>query len=415
MTRGGRAKWTLPDVVDPPDRLCFEIEVPNNLYHIAAFRGALLNLASAIFWQDDPAHTAKDVAMVWDEIVQNIRSCPDPKSTNQGVLLEDLMSQQIRLKPDDPCIIQMWCVDDWVDWYNPAGCVVNEVTQPTDGTAIAADDCREWDVTLTGNGVWLLPVQVSSGYTITVEDATGGWSDGGLQWACPSGMTYAAGVCVSAISGQGTDPIPSANHMRLIAKIGSTFVDAYNRVLSIPASTTNAQVIFQANDGDRSDNAGSVQFKVKVCNSVNQVWSKTYDFSLSSTGATPLLDSTNSQPLAVYGAGQGWNSVFQTAQNDTLTGIAIAFPAQVNLTGITTIYNDTAVVTNGLVYSLYQPIANFDYTQNSQNANGAIFAWSGDVLSTGIAALIYSSFTANSGSTRIVKITITGRGFNPFA
>lgn len=263
MRRNPRAKWVLPDVVDPPDRLCFQIEVPNNIYHIAAFRGALYMLSSAIFWQDDIEHTAKRVAAVWDEIIQNVHACSDESST--GILLEDLMSQQIRLKPDDPCIIQMWCIDDWQDWYDPRGCIADALKQPTDGTGVDAGDCREWDVQLRGNEKWLLPVAVSTGDTIEITAASGAWNDGGLAWNCVNGFTYALGACVSAQAAQSGDPLQTVNHMRLIAAIGTNFYDAYNTIIAVPGAVTNATMYFQPNDANLSTNSGSVSFHVKYC------------------------------------------------------------------------------------------------------------------------------------------------------
>lgn len=70
-----KAKWVLPDVINPPTRKCFTILVPNDVQHLAAFRGALLNLASATNWADDEAHTAKDVANVWKGIVVDVTEC----------------------------------------------------------------------------------------------------------------------------------------------------------------------------------------------------------------------------------------------------------------------------------------------------------------------------------------------------
>lgn len=71
-TKNPRAKWVLPLVVDPTERLCAVVPVPNDVYHIAAFRGAMLGLASAYKWGDDLAHTAKDVANVWRDIAENV-------------------------------------------------------------------------------------------------------------------------------------------------------------------------------------------------------------------------------------------------------------------------------------------------------------------------------------------------------
>lgn len=73
--RNPPAKWTLPAIINPPTRKCFTILVPNEAYHIAAFRGALLDLASATNWADDPDHLAKDVADVWKDVVVNVVAC----------------------------------------------------------------------------------------------------------------------------------------------------------------------------------------------------------------------------------------------------------------------------------------------------------------------------------------------------
>jgi len=73
--RNPKAKWVLPEVVNPEDRRCFTIPVPDDPQHIAAFRGALLNLCSAMNWQDDTEHTAKDVAAVWRTIYEEVEAC----------------------------------------------------------------------------------------------------------------------------------------------------------------------------------------------------------------------------------------------------------------------------------------------------------------------------------------------------
>jgi len=259
-----RAKWVLPDVIDPPEHLCFQIEVPRERFHIAAFRGALLNLASAIFWQDDPDHTAKDVALVWREIVNNVTVCVNT-DTNSGIFLEDLMSQQIRISPDDPCIIQMWCIDHWEDWYDPRSCTATTIEQPTNGGDLNPGECREWDVSLRGNDRWLLPAVVNDGDVLTTTNATGAWSDGTLGWNCVNGFTFGFGACVSTDPPEGGDPLQSVDHMRLIMSVDGTWYDAYNTLIAIPGGVSDGQVYFQANDSDLADNSGTVSFHVKLC------------------------------------------------------------------------------------------------------------------------------------------------------
>lgn len=72
MTRNPRARWVLPTTVNPSTSKCIQVPVPNDPHHIAAFRGAMLALASAANWGNDTAHTAKDVAAVWRAIIDTM-------------------------------------------------------------------------------------------------------------------------------------------------------------------------------------------------------------------------------------------------------------------------------------------------------------------------------------------------------
>jgi len=259
-----KAKWVLPDVIDPPERLCFQIEVPNDKQHIAAFRGALLNLASAINWQDDPDHTAKDVAKVWDEIYQKVTACAVTKQTPE-ITLEDDMSDQIRLDPDNNCILQIRCCGEWVTLIDVSKCVPSGIAQPTDGTPPAAGDCKTWQVALDGNGKWLLPDAVNEGDTIIIELADGAWNDGTPQWNCVDGRIFFAGFCTTDDAADSGDPLPTANHMRLVMNVDGVWVDAYNATYAVQVGVTDGAVYFQANDGTLNDNTGRVSFVVHHC------------------------------------------------------------------------------------------------------------------------------------------------------
>jgi hypothetical protein len=57
-----RAKWPLPNPVDPGEFTCLSLRIPNSREYRMAVRGALDQLAHAWAWEDDPLHFAKDVA-----------------------------------------------------------------------------------------------------------------------------------------------------------------------------------------------------------------------------------------------------------------------------------------------------------------------------------------------------------------
>lgn len=57
--------WLLPDVVDPVETVCVQIEVPKDDAHIRAFFGALERLSMSYNWAWDGNKTGLDVANVW--------------------------------------------------------------------------------------------------------------------------------------------------------------------------------------------------------------------------------------------------------------------------------------------------------------------------------------------------------------
>lgn len=130
--RNPPAKWVLPEVINPDTTRCFIINVPNERFHVAAFRGALLDLAAGYKWQDDPDHKAKDVALVWRGVIDNMEDCgvtdfdvrqneEEPckldKSTDGGETWTQFANLQLcppRLRPGTNGGIEWWDGTGWV-------------------------------------------------------------------------------------------------------------------------------------------------------------------------------------------------------------------------------------------------------------------------------------------------------------
>lgn len=105
-TDGG---WVLPLVIEPEDGICFQIVVPNDVFHLAAFKGAIWELTRWYNWARDPDHLAIQVADVWKGIYEAVHS---GDNCEMGTF-------DIRQKPDAPCIIQKLPYGDtWVDSVN---------------------------------------------------------------------------------------------------------------------------------------------------------------------------------------------------------------------------------------------------------------------------------------------------------
>ena len=78
--------YLLPTIVNP-DRICIQLEIPNEQFHILAFWGQLEALGSAMSWDNDPDHKALPVSAVWRDVYKVARDnfygdgcmgcCPD--------------------------------------------------------------------------------------------------------------------------------------------------------------------------------------------------------------------------------------------------------------------------------------------------------------------------------------------------
>jgi hypothetical protein len=66
MADGG---WVIP-ADNPNDFYCFQIKIPRNQQHIAAFMGALWELQYWFNWQRDEAHTARNTAAYWRSLIE---------------------------------------------------------------------------------------------------------------------------------------------------------------------------------------------------------------------------------------------------------------------------------------------------------------------------------------------------------
>lgn len=223
--RNPPAKWVLPEEVDPDTSICYVIRVPNEQFHIAAFLGALYNLTSARFWADDPDHTALLVAKVWQDIYDDLEHC----------IVEDWT---VRLDPSDCTEVQQFDTAsmDYVDRFNlrcAAETVLNEEFPPNNppgqtqpgpqpgGSSPYPGQCFELKLRVGGFSATLIPLNVQTDWTITVESIDGATTDGFLAqfppyislWRCGDGNLYQLGSCFGSPELITSDPVPTSNHL----------------------------------------------------------------------------------------------------------------------------------------------------------------------------------------------------------
>ncbi len=313
--RNPPARWVLPATVDPAGRKCIQVMVPDDPAHIAAFRGAMLSLASAYNWADDPAHTAKDVALVWRAIVDDMTEWGCGTDIQFRACVEGCGIEYSTDGGENwTCIDITACIANVADeriaaWYDANrqdGTIPGAGAQGSDG-APQPNVCYDYEVQLNGNGIWLLPIAVDEGDTIEIENVNGVWWDGNEFgfWYCIDGHYFFVNACQNGSRTEAGDPLNTVNHMALVGQIDGVFFEALAGVYSVPAGVFGGQLFLQANDTDLSDNQGAANFRVHVCKTTC-----TYSNFIQQAGAWEVSDDPAWSPApGVYTLGTGYVSV----------------------------------------------------------------------------------------------------------
>jgi len=87
--------YILPADINPTDRIYACVPIPNDPMHRAAFMGQMTALSRWYSWERDDAHTGKDVAAVWRDIIDNELSlsdapCVDPQCPSAFLYVESI-------------------------------------------------------------------------------------------------------------------------------------------------------------------------------------------------------------------------------------------------------------------------------------------------------------------------------------
>jgi len=423
-------QWVLPEVVNPPDTVCFQINVPNERHHIGAFFGAIYLLSKPYAWGDDPDHTAIEVGAVWRRIFDNLiaGNCTIPaKPGSAGADGGD--ENLIRQNPDNPCELQTSINGvDWCTFADISLCVGGSPQPGAGSPQPPAGGCQSYRAVFPASTQWLLPTIVNTGDTLEVSNLSGVTNDGGsLDWRCPDGDLFFAGACAGSTFLNGTDPLPTVPHMRVIAQIGTSFYDVINGVFTVPSGITNAQVSFQVNDDPISNDQGQIAFDVNVCNNASAAWSHTFNFTANDGGFQNIVYPSGN-PTATWVATSGWEAnqctvissvsvytilaLFRDFAPSTVTGFSMTYDAVLgaNPAGDTT----RVSLRNG-------GGDNFIINEAPRNGSGLTDSWTGSI--SGVTTLLIFpifAFADGGGSCdttpeiTLTSITISGVGTDPF-
>lgn len=407
------ARWALPATVAPSTSTCYMIPVPDDPNHVAAFKGAIYELAKAYSWGNDDAHTAKDVAAVWLDIFNNLELC----------------NPLVQFRQPDICTLEVSFDggSTWSEIYNAETCVTNGVNdgiqqrlddgtlmgggqQPGQGSGTPGQ-CYDFDISLAGNNKWNSPVAVEAGDLITISAVEGAWSDtNGLAniWYCGDGGSFLLGVCSGGGTTMGGDPATAENHMRLVGNIPGAAVDwfdAYNAAYTVPAGVVLSALFLQANDSDLTDNQGSINLHIQICKST---WTHVFDF-LTGDGGFVTANPTYTHQ---YTSGVGW----ETTSTEPGMNLVKTVPADCNIIYAELSYHCDALsgIPDRIVdcYTYLNPIVNTFFSAVPSAGDNAI---SGNGSQVNPASLYFSLVPGHTGNyAKATRLEVRGTGYDPF-
>lgn len=261
---------------------CLQLTIPAGELAVRHLFGALQLMTKWANFERDPSHYGIEWAKAWLAAIQAnfpMRGCDMAIEFMQddcGLYYREIGAEtwtQIYdglycLESDGARSFFDGIIGDYIDQLIADGTLLKNSGQPGPTPAPEPGVCKTYHVVLQGNSQWILPSMLGYEDSIICSALTGAWTDGTPAWFCTDGSSFGLGIC--GPGGQGHDDgdvlNPGAYHMALVMKVDTTWYAAPVGTSFVQESgTTPLQVIFQANDGSLSDNAGEIQFDVTVC------------------------------------------------------------------------------------------------------------------------------------------------------
>lgn len=404
-------KWTLPTVVNPPKTRCFVINIPDEPYHVAAFRGALLNLASATQWQDDLAHTARDVALVWREVLNNVTDCagtPQPIKPHGREVDFDMSG----LRVDCDCNVWITCCDGEEKQILTSQQVRDLINgQPGPGAPQPPPGGGEacYDGILRTGTSWLIPTALNTGDVITLSNVAGATNDGIVPgWYCGDGQLFFAGLCIGGVITDGGNRMPTAPNGSLVLYINGTYYDLSAGPFTLPGGIANQQGVLEINYAPGAVGSGELTFTACVQNNQTSSWISIMDFTLnpySSVVAAPFAAWVIGQgyPGGVNGGVPNWAELdIASIDGTTITSMEMLYDDVANGGTSITIFFGVAAAIYGGVTGTPSTGTNLLYSVADVYTNGSPF---------GLVAVVGSGTTGSAVNIR--RWTIRGTGTKP--
>ncbi len=423
--------WILPAVIDPPETVCFQIAVPKDDMHIAAFLGALQELAYSYNWEWDGLKSGLAVARVWERQI-------------------NLSSQAVRI--GENCMLDCDEVEDCLETSTIINVIEGDVTNNTTliggNTTNIIDNSSEIITIITGgndtNVYPALPTQsepdelcgasheVAREIIALVEQTVldvglltlaawllswlgiGGWlgTQLSLFWDYILANEIAlTGVDFDVYQDQVAEALYCAELDRVTAIADlDPAIPALRRDALIKGleSATDAQVALWAFVGSLDTTAD--------CSGFSCGWCKEFDFTIDDGGWYAGYDACRGLNVGSYSAGVGWIANYLPGAGGCPSNYKALFAhytiaAQIVQMEIT--YSQDW--TNGSFGNEFGPKPGSGDPIPYADATDAVLTWNGNRTATDLYIVIYPTFNiGNVGSATLKKVRIWGTGTNPF-
>lgn len=428
MARLVNYKFPIPDVIDPPDRICLLIEVPNNETHISNLFGAIQTLTQGFSWEDDDAHSAKELAQVWRDVFSKIRfvdcECPPQMPTVAEMGIDMSVCEQLRFQNGK---LQGLCCGVWEDIPGQSN-APGDGPQPGGGTPQPpAGGCIDYKFGILAGLSYMVPTPVNTGDVLTLSGLNGATTDVapvGL-WLCPNGTTFFAGLCTGPEKFDSTALAPAIPIGVPLYQVATNYYDT-RMPWTVPGGVVNGVVAIVMNYPAGGTYGGSITGNLNVCNNQAARWSKTWDFALETGPWAPESDSLITDG-AVWSPGVGWtyqDQILPGGSYERITAIQLdpivfamdtldfEFDRVLGTRDSTATSGQNLVLNTSVVDSVTWGALTF--------GSNLHYGWPTPTAITSRIAVVLGCANNNTGPTfdgscTIRSATITGHGANPFA
>jgi len=422
--------------VDPLSGRCVSIRFNEAWLQVIA--GALQQLVLQTTWQG----SAEEVALAQAQAMNLILSldaavpgdCAPPDTPQFNGEYEPDMNLCDNLRFNNG-VLQANCCGEWTDIPGQSSQGNPVANQPGAGAPVPQPGVAKiYCGGIDGPNQWLLPVPVNAGDTLEFHQLQGAWNDSAeIIWNCPDGWVYALGACGQTLPHGSPDPLPTALHMQIVALIDGNWYDPLQvdigtgnpTVWTVPSGISNAQVLLQGNIDDIARQQGAITFCVTVTNNQTPTWTQVFDFT---TSPNAFVTNDLGFSAGTWVPGQGWQQTEYTApgpdgtDNYFGTTIARSFAA----THIDTVEADYTYVfgdhSTGTDFGneLYADTGALDTQHQPATGDGShSFTATPNATLTKLGVLVVCSIAPTGtpspeGTALITKMTVTGKGVNPF-